>query len=92
MNKILILFFFVSIINMYTANPVKNHPSFLHDKFVHIKAKRSIGDAENEYLSFMKGLDWNYLENSNLTLSVGGTNYKLSQELLKNMEDYHKSK
>jgi len=93
MKKILILFLLVLIISMFTADARKKNRTYTHSKFVNIKRihKRSADNVDDEYINYMKNIDWQFLEKSNLTLSVGAQKYKLSHDLIREMADFHSS-
>lgn len=98
MTKLFILLVVVVvIIGSLTVYEVKSAEvqskfSFLNDKFVHKKAKRSLDNTDKEYLNFMQNLNWDALKESDLTMNVGGKNYQLSKDLIEKMETYHNSK
>ena len=91
MKKILILFLLVLIISMFTADARKKNLAFENSKFAHRIHKRSADNVDDEYINYMKGINWQFLEKSNLTLSVGAQKYKLSHDLIKEMADFHSS-
>ena len=87
MSKIFLFFAFVLIISncsacsVQTPNPIGKDPCIL--------SVGRMATTNEDYLNFMKTVDWNLLKSKNVTLSISGEKFELMPEFIKKMEQFH---